>query len=158
MTHQVSTTDATTPRSNATGVSISRRRALGGATAAIAGAAALAACGSDDSGSSSDTTAGSGSGGGSALAQTSQVPVGGGVVVKSEKVVVTQPSAGEFKAFSAVCPHQGCLVSDITGGKIICPCHGSEFSVDDGHVITGPATSGLRATQITVTGDAITVA
>ena len=38
------------------------------------------------------------------------VPVGGGVILTKDEVVVTQPEAGTFKAFSAVCTHQGCLV------------------------------------------------
>ena len=58
----------------------------------------------------------------------------------AEKVVVTQPAAGEFKAFSAVCTHLQCLVDQVASGTIDCPCHGSQFSVKNGSVVTGPAT------------------
>ncbi len=142
---------------------INRRRALAGTAAVAAGVPLLAACGgsddetaSDSSGSgSSDPTTDSGSGSGSALATAADVPVGGCFVVSAAKVVVTQPTEGDFKAFSAVCPHQGCSVESSSDGEIPCPCHGSRFSIEDGSVITGPATSGLETVEISVEGDAI---
>ncbi|RSS78864.1 iron sulfur protein [Streptomyces sp. WAC02707] len=95
---------------------------------------------------------------GEALARTSEIPVGGGTVFREEKVVVTQPTAGEFKAFSAVCTHQGCLVNKVADGTIDCPCHGSKFRVADGSVVTGPATRPLPAERIIVSGETITLA
>ena len=136
-----------------------RRAALAGA--GFAGlAATLAACGGS-SGSSSGGTSGSGqagSGGSAALASTSEIPVGGGKVFSAEKVVVTQPAAGEFKAFSAVCTHMQCLVDQVASGTIDCPCHGSEFSVKNGSVVSGPAPSPLPAQAIKVAGGKITLA
>ncbi|MFE2014912.1 Rieske (2Fe-2S) protein [Streptomyces sp. NPDC059491] len=93
-----------------------------------------------------------------ALATTAEIPVGGGKVFDEEKVVVTQPTAGEFKAFSAVCTHQGCLVNKVADGTIDCPCHGSKFRVADGSVAAGPAPRPLPAEQITVSGGSITLA
>ncbi|MFF8840008.1 Rieske (2Fe-2S) protein [Streptomyces sp. NPDC015130] len=92
------------------------------------------------------------------LARTSGIPVGGGTVFTEEKVVVTQPTAGEFKAFSAVCTHQGCLVNKVADGTIDCPCHGSKYRIADGSVAHGPATRPLPAEQIIVSGDSITLA
>ena len=69
-------------------------------------------------------------------------------------VVVTQPTAGVFKGFSSVCPHAGCNVSKITDGKIVCPCHNSEFNLD-GSVAQGPAKEPLTTTAISVRGDSI---
>jgi Rieske Fe-S protein len=135
-----------------------RRAALAGA--GFAGlAATLAACGGS-SGSSSGGTSGSGQAGGgsAALASTSEIPVGGGKVFSAEKVVVTQPTAGEFKAFSAVCTHMQCLVDQVASGTIDCPCHGSEFSVKNGSVVSGPAPSPLPAQAIKVAGGKITLA
>lgn len=144
-----------------------RRTVLAGAAGGIA-LPLLAACGSTTpkaqptAGASTpgagaaSTPAGSGSsgssggGGGRALAKTSAIPVGGGTVFGSEQVVVTQPTAGHFKAFSAVCTHAGCLVTSVSGGQIHCPCHGSAFSVSDGSVQGGPAPSALPAKSITV--------
>jgi nitrite reductase/ring-hydroxylating ferredoxin subunit len=136
-----------------------RRAALAGA--GFAGlAATLAACGGSR-GSSSGGTSGSGqagSGGSAVLASTSEIPVGGGKVFSAEKVVVTQPTAGEFKAFSAVCTHMQCLVDQVASGTIDCPCHGSEFSVKNGSVVSGPAPSPLPAQAIKVAGGKITLA
>ena len=53
--------------------------------------------------------------------------------------MVTQPTEGDFKAFSALCTHQGCVVSEIKGEDIDCTCHGSKFSIADGSVVDGPA-------------------
>ena len=141
-------------------------------------AGAVSACGSGGSSSSSaGTTAGappatagagsapssaSGGGGstagaaqGSALATTSEIPVGSGKIFTSEKVVVTQPNSGDFKAFSAVCTHMGCIVSTISNGTIDCPCHGSQYSISTGAVVGGPAPSPLAAQTIKVTGSNI---
>lgn len=133
-----------------------RRAALAGA--GFAGlAATLAACGGGG-GPSSSTTSGSGQAGNSGsavLASTSEIPVGGGKVFSAQKVVVTQPTAGEFKAFSAICTHLQCLVDRVAGGTIDCPCHGSEFSVKNGSVVSGPAPSPLPAQKIKVAGGKI---
>lgn len=122
-----------------------RRQLLRGAAAvgvAGAGVAVLAACGG-----SSATSAQNGP---VTLGPTSDVPVGGGKVYRAEQVVVTQPSAGTFKAFSAVCTHAGCVVDGVTNGLITCPCHGSQFKSTDGSVSQGPAQSALPAVPVTV--------
>jgi Rieske Fe-S protein len=114
-------------------------------------AGTLSACGGSKDDSSSDSSKGGGdSGSGGALGKSSDIPVGGGKIFKSEKVVVTQPQQGEFKAFSAVCTHRGCTVDSISGGKIHCPCHGSAFNVTDGSVANGPAAKPLPAKTVTV--------
>jgi nitrite reductase/ring-hydroxylating ferredoxin subunit len=151
---------------------LTRRRFTATATAGLA-LPVLAACGSDDGGTGSDTSSaepsdtssspagdGGGAGGsaGAVLASTSDVPVGGCAVFESEKVVVTQPTEGEFKAFSSTCTHQGCAVSSSSDGEIPCNCHGSRFSLEDGSVLNGPATSPLAEVEITVEGDSITLA
>ena len=89
------------------------------------------------------------------LALTSDVPVGGGKILADKKIVITQPRAGSFEAFAAVCTHQGCTVSGVSGGTINCPCHGSKFSITNGSVVTGPAASSLAPVGIKVQGTSI---
>ncbi|KHO24427.1 (2Fe-2S)-binding protein [Mycolicibacterium setense] len=89
------------------------------------------------------------------LAKTTDVPVGSGAII--DEVVVTQPSQGVFKAFSAVCTHAGCRVATVADGVINCPCHGSKFNID-GSVANGPAQKPLTSTAITVQDDSIMLA
>ncbi|MET8158966.1 Rieske (2Fe-2S) protein [Sphaerisporangium sp. NPDC005289] len=110
---------------------------------------------SSSDGAASDSGSG---GGGNALAKTSDIPKGGGKIFKDEKIVITQPADGEFKAFSAICTHQGCPVGSVSGGTINCPCHGSKFKIADGSVADGPASSPLEEKKIKVKGGSITLA
>jgi Rieske Fe-S protein len=87
---------------------------------------------------------------------TADVPVGGGVILDESKIVVVQPSEGVIAAYTAVCPHQGCLVSSVADNEIICACHDSRFSSTDGSVISGPAQQGLAEAAVSVDGDSIT--
>jgi Rieske Fe-S protein len=133
---------------------ITRRKTLTGAAAVGVGVPLLAACGDDGSGDTATEPPAVGE----ELGSTSEVPVGGGKVFGDQKIVVTQPTDGDFKAFSAVCTHQSCLVSQIADGTIDCLCHGSKFSDQDGSVVNGPATSGLSEVTIKVDGDTISTA
>jgi len=159
------------------------RRTLGGLAAAGVGVPLLAACSGDDSSTASDPggssspssasssgsptgaptdtptdTASSSAAGGEPLTQTSEIEVGGGAIFADQEVVVTQPSEGEFKCFTAICTHQGCLVSSVSDGTINCDCHGSEYSIENGDVEAGPATFPLAEVPITVSGDSISLA
>jgi Rieske Fe-S protein len=141
---------------------LGRRHALAGAAGLGLGLPLLAACGggetqtADDPASSPGNSSGTG-GGGEAFATTGDVPVGSAAIFADQKVVVAQPSEGDFTAFSAVCTHQGCLVGSVEGQEILCPCHGSVFSIEDGSVINGPATSPLEEVAISVDGDQISL-
>jgi nitrite reductase/ring-hydroxylating ferredoxin subunit len=149
---------------------VSRRNVL--RCAAVTGAAVplLAACGggspgADPTSSGSSTgghrSPGGGSSGGShgpvVTLATSQVPVGGGKILAAQQVVVTQPKKGEFKAFSAICTHLGCTVAAVQQGAIICPCHGSSYSIKNGKVLGGPAPSPLPSKKVSVKGNQISV-
>jgi Rieske Fe-S protein len=90
-------------------------------------------------------------------AATSEVPVGGGVILDDADYVITQPSKGEFKAFSKICTHQNCPVTAIEGKSITCKCHNSRFSIDDGGVQSGPATRPLPEAKVTVAGNQVVV-
>ena len=132
---------------------VSRRAVLAGAAAvgAAVGVGALAAA---------CTTSGGGPGApaaGPVTLSVGDIPVGGGKIFEAQQVVVAQPVAGTFKAFSAICTHQGCVVGAVQNGKIVCPCHNSQFSAMDGSVTQGPAVSGLAAKTVTLNGDTVTV-
>lgn len=86
------------------------------------------------------------------LGPADQVPVGSGRVFSDAGVVVTQPTAGDYRAFSATCTHQGCTVTDVADGTINCPCHGSKFAIADGAVVDGPALEPLPRRTVTVRG------
>ncbi len=120
---------------------------------ALGVAAALAGCGGG--GDSGDAAAPEP---GTALAATADVPVGGGLILGEEKIVLTQPTAGEFKAFTAVCTHQGNTVTSVEDGVIECSFHGSSYSATSGEVEGGPAPSPLAPIEITVDGDQILLA
>ena len=153
------------------------RRAVFAGAGALGAACFLAACGTDNTGSSGnnepgytndplpagssgpggDSTGGdSGGGGGKVLVAAADVPEGGGIIAGD--YVITQPESGTYKAFSKVCTHQGCDVSKVDGGVIICPCHNSEFSIQDGSPQNGPARQALPETKVKLDGDDIVAA
>jgi Rieske Fe-S protein len=81
----------------------------------------------------------------------SDIPVGSGKIFPDSQTVITQPKKGEFKAFSAICTHMGCVVDSITN-TINCPCHGSKYSITDGSVVNPPAPQPLPPKTIKVDG------
>ncbi|MER5312077.1 Rieske (2Fe-2S) protein [Streptomyces sp. NPDC002773] len=128
------------------------RRTVVAAAGSAGLAAALAACGGggeEDKNPAPEGTEGA------ALARTGDIPVGGGKILADKGLVITQPKAGEFKAFSSKCTHAGCAVSSIKDGVIVCPCHQSHFDVSDGSVKSGPATAPLPPEPIQVVGEEI---
>lgn len=149
---------------------LTRRRVLAGAcgTCAVAvtgcatyGAAPQSSAPTASAAPTPATSGPSGSGAASArsgLAATADIPVGGGVIFADQDLVITQPVAGEFKGFSATCTHQGCAVTTVEDGTIICPCHSSFFAIADGSVTAGPAGRPLPERAITVSGGSIDLA
>ncbi|WP_405732388.1 Rieske (2Fe-2S) protein [Streptomyces sp. NBC_01537] len=127
-----------------------RRTVLQGAALAGVAGIGLTACGSSDSDSATTTAETSAAATSTELGATSDVPVGGAKLYKDAKLVVSQPTKGTYKAFSAVCTHQGCVCDSVTGTSLLCACHGSKFNAETGAVEQGPATTALRAATVTV--------
>ena len=141
-----------------------RRRALTIAASVGISPAVLAACGGDENATDTPDDGALDTGHTATtpepgpLTSAADVPVGGGVIFPDKQVVVTQPVEGEFKCFTAVCTHQGCIVSSVQAGGIRCECHGSAFSIEDGTAVNPPATNPLTEVPITVDGDEISIA
>jgi nitrite reductase/ring-hydroxylating ferredoxin subunit len=140
-----------------------RRTMLAGA-AGISATVVLAACGEDapDSGDvgdavdqATDAASDAASAAGGGIAALADIPVGGGKIFADQKVVVTQPTAGQVKAYTTTCTHQACAVTKIENGEIVCPCHQSHFRITDGSVASGPATRPLPSASVKVENDRI---
>ena len=143
--------------------SLTRRTVIkhaGLAAAAIAGLSACTNYGAPNTGepSGAATSAGGGAGGQATglTAKAADIPVGSGTIFPEAQAVITQPQAGEFKAFTSICTHQQCPVADVTD-TINCKCHGSKFDITDGSVANGPAEKPLEAKTVTVEGDSLSV-
>lgn len=121
---------------------------------ALGVAVALAGCGVSATPSATVTPPRAGD----VLVATGDVPIGGGVILTDRQIVVTQPTSGEFKAFSAMCTHAGNTVTSVSDGTIHCAYHGSEFSASTGQNIGGPAPSPLAEVEVTVAGDNVVAA
>ncbi len=52
--------------------------------------------------------------------------------------LVLRTGSTDYRAFSAVCTHAGCSVSRFEAGRMVCPCHLSEYDLD-GVPVAGPA-------------------
>lgn len=144
------------PYARPTSQPISRRTAMVGAGVAALAVSGLSACGSESTPAgpaSSAPPAGSGAG---VSAKAADIPVGGGKIFADAQTVITQPTAGEFKAFSSICTHKQCPVAEVTT-TIDCKCHGSKFNLTDGAPANGPATTPLSAKTVKVEGDSLTV-
>ena len=77
------------------------------------------------------------------------------VAFNDEFIIVSKP---EPRVFSAHCTHLGCKIDKMEGDKFVCPCHGSEYSMD-GKVLKGPAYRDLTelSAQISEDGANITI-
>jgi Rieske Fe-S protein len=152
------------PYDRPTALPISRRTVImntGLAAAAIAGLSSCTTYGSTpatepSAPAASGATSGASSAAGPLTVKEADIPVGSGKVFADAQTVITQPKQGEFKAFSAVCTHQGCLVETVTN-TINCPCHGSKYSITDGSVVNPPAPKPLPPKTIQVEGETLTV-
>ncbi|UIZ92134.1 Rieske (2Fe-2S) protein [Corynebacterium sp. CNCTC7651] len=117
----------------------SRRLFLAGTATTFAGAF-LAACGQAPN---------------DEIAKT-QVPVGSAVIL--DRVIIAQPTEGNFVAYSAVCPHQQSKITVVQGDTVRCTKHGSTFSIEDGAVLQGPSLNPMTEVKLVDQGDTVAAA
>jgi len=142
-------------------LTISRRTVImntGLAAAALAGLSSCTTYGTAPASEPSPPASGQASGGSGqgVTVKAAEIPVGSGKIFPDAQTVITQPKKGQFKAFSAVCTHQGCIVNAVTN-TINCPCHGSKYSITDGSVVNPPAPKPLPPKTIKVSGENLVV-
>jgi nitrite reductase/ring-hydroxylating ferredoxin subunit len=84
--------------------------------------------------------------------------VGGAALVQAgnQSFLVTRTGQQAFNALTAVCTHEGCIISGFSSGTFVCPCHGSQFTTS-GQVQGGPATRALRTFNAQFTNNVLTV-
>ncbi|HEX8069161.1 MAG TPA: FAD-dependent oxidoreductase [Pyrinomonadaceae bacterium] len=75
---------------------------------------------------------------------------GAGAIIRRglSKVAACRDDDGVLHEHSAICPHLGCVVHWNPNERTWdCPCHGSRYAAQDGHVVNGPANRGLAAAE-----------
>ncbi len=140
----------------AAGAVVSAAALAGCASSSSAGSPSVAAAGGNGSTPGASTPSGStpsASEGPSVLAKLADVPVGGATsaTYEGKAALVSQPTAGNVVAFSAICTHRGCTVAP-AGKEFHCPCHGSVYDAFTGKVISGPAPAALPSIKVKVDG------
>lgn len=131
----------------------------------------MAACSKDDSTGSGNNTGGSGNtGGGNTGGGTGSTLLTINLAtqllavddfISDKGIIVVRKAAGNavssFVAFVNACPHQGVAVTFRKGSNdFYCSAHGSTFSIA-GAVTVSPATSGLSARTVEISGTTLTV-
>lgn len=137
-------------------MSLTRRAALGGIVASTVVLAGCAAAEETATPVASETQAATS--GAIMLAMVNEVPVGSGTKFPVDEmltVLVTQPTEGNFKAFSATCTHSGCIVNGVEETDIVCGCHGARFDSESGMVLAGPAKTALGRIPVEIRGEEI---
>ena len=138
---------------------ISRRGVIASAVG-VSAVAALSACSPEVSNlTSTPEPEAPSTSGPIAVAKTSDIPIGSGKKfdVEGVPILITQPRAGEFRGFSAVCTHAGFVMTNVANSEIKCDNHGALYSADDGSVLSGPAPRALGKVTVTVEGDDVLV-
>jgi Rieske Fe-S protein len=79
----------------------------------------------------------------------------GGTVKVSDEIMLIRKSETEFLAVRTICSHKGCDV-ELEGNKFVCPCHGSEYTID-GKVTEGPAKADLKTFETIFDSDKGTI-
>jgi len=82
------------------------------------------------------------------------------VIVAGKKIAIANVD-GEFFAIDDTCTHQQCSLGTegfLDGSVIICGCHGAQFDVTNGKVLSLPAPTDVNSYETKVEGDDVLVA
>jgi Rieske Fe-S protein len=130
--------------------SVSRRGFLSATTMSVIGAVLASACGGGGDGPTGvvtpPTTVGVTVNGNVItvdLAQVSRLTADGGFILVARPSTIVIHDGDDYRAFTSTCTHEQCTVGDFRGGRIVCPCHGSQYDAH-GQVVVGPAPRALR--------------
>lgn len=82
------------------------------------------------------------------------IPTNGALVFRESRVVIMR-NEHDVSAFSLICTHLGCTLT-VTPTDMVCPCHGSRFSLN-GKVVKGPAGSPLTRLGVELSGNTVHV-
>ena len=61
--------------------------------------------------------------------------------------VLLRREGATITALSARCPHLGCVIDQVEGDTLVCPCHGSRFNLE-GALLQGPAGADLTRLEV----------
>lgn len=133
---------------------VAGRRAVLGGTLGVGAGAVLVACGS----SNEPTAVPDATGHPAKAADVSDLPVGGSlsVAVEGNTYLLYRKDESTVLAYTAICTHQGCTVG-LGKNDFKCPCHGSEFSHDDGSRVAGPAKKPLARYAAAIDGQDVLI-
>jgi len=139
---------------------VSRRAFVSAATLSVIGAALASACsggGDGPTGVITPPTTGVTVSGSVITIDLAQVPAleaaDGFILVSRPSTLVIRTGTDAYRAFTSVCTHEQCTVGDYRGGRIVCPCHGSQYD-SSGQVVVGPATRPLREFAVALDAEA----
>ena len=84
---------------------------------------------------------------------TSAIAVNGAkaYTLNGQYIIVTQPKAGTFKAFTGWCTHERVKISGLRGTNLVCTRHNATFNTTTGAATGGPAFGGLKSYTTSVT-------
>lgn len=92
------------------------------------------------------------------VCKVGDLPENGKTVVEVDgRVIALFHVSGTFWAIDDVCTHDGGPLAEgeLRGYTIVCPRHGAQFDIRDGHAKTMPAVRGTPAHKVTVEGDTV---
>lgn len=76
-----------------------------------------------------------------------------------ERQIAVARLGSAMYAIADACTHSACALSEgiIEAGRVLCPCHGSEFDLATGEALSLPATEPVECFEVHVDGEDFSV-